>query len=195
MLSSRKMFLFFPTSTHFCHLYHPIFLLPWEYQIACLCMCEEYHVLTQLVSANMAVYVMFNKTILNEKLCYCCAWLFVLVTFLSALTSLALLLWPLSLTRHFCLQNCSSLDAFFFFFAQFSASSRDCCVWKFQEICSFWDAQTTLSGTNDHSMVKVTVITFFPILMVDVNTKLYLHDFMHCTAATQLADLDNPINK
>ena len=34
--------------------------------------------------------------------------------FLSPLTSLALLLWPLSLTPYFCPQNCCSLDVFCF---------------------------------------------------------------------------------
>ena len=63
------------------------------------------------------------------------------VTFLSALTSLALL-YPLSLTTRFCPQNCCSLDVFNFF----------CTI-----LC-----QSTLSGTNIHSTVKVTGITLLP---------------------------------
>ena len=43
----------------------------------------------------------------------------------------------------------------FLFFAPFSANSRDCCVGKSQVISSFWDIQTTLSGTII-STVKVT---------------------------------------
>ena len=35
---------------------------------------------------------------------------------------------------------------FFLFFSPFSANSRDCCVWN----RSFWNIQTTLSGTNIH---------------------------------------------
>ena len=61
----------------------------------------------------------------------------------------------LSHSTHFCPQNCCS-NWMFFFPAPFSANSRDCCVWKSQEISSFWDTQTTLSGTNNHSTVKVT---------------------------------------
>ena len=38
----------------------------------------------------------------------------VTVTFRSALTSLELLLWPLSLAMHLCPQNCCSLDVFCF---------------------------------------------------------------------------------
>ena len=50
----------------------------------------------------------------------------------------------------------------FLFFAAFYANSRDYYVWKSQKISSFWDTQTTLSGTNNHSTVKVTEITFLP---------------------------------
>ena len=88
-----------------------------------------------------------------------CGYLHVTVTFLSALTSLALLLWPLSLTMRFCPQNCCSLDVFCF---SHHSLQTFCCAWKSQEISSFWDTLTTLSGTNNHSTVKVTLVTFLP---------------------------------
>ena len=43
-----------------------------------------------------------------------CLVICITVTFLSAMTCLALLLWPLSLAMLFCLQNCCSLDVFCF---------------------------------------------------------------------------------
>ena len=43
------------------------------------------------------------------------------------------------------------LTGCFLFFAPFSANTRDCCAWKSQEISSFWDTQTTLSGTKNYS--------------------------------------------
>ena len=54
------------------------------------------------------------------------------------------------------------LTGWFLIFTPFSANSRDCCEWKSQESRSFWDTQTTLSGNNNHSMVKVTEIKFLP---------------------------------
>ena len=54
------------------------------------------------------------------------------------------------------------LTGCFLFFSPFSANSRDCCVWKSQEIRSFWNIQTALSDTDNHSTVKVTEITFLP---------------------------------
>ena len=54
------------------------------------------------------------------------------------------------INKHFCPPELL-LTGCFLFFASFSANSRDCCVWKSQEISSFWDTQTTLSGTNNHS--------------------------------------------
>ena len=47
--------------------------------------------------------------------------IWVTLTFLSALTSFAILPWPLLLTRHFNAQNCRSLDVFSFSHHLFSA--------------------------------------------------------------------------
>lgn len=44
-----------------------------------------------------------------------------------------------------------------------SVKSRDCCAWNYQ-IRSFWNIQGSLSGTNNHAMIKVKVVcseTFF----------------------------------
>ena len=65
---------------------------------------------------------------INSEILFCipmlwCVFIHVTVTFLSALTSLALLLWPLSLTIRFCTQNCCSLDVLCFSL-HFSANSR-----------------------------------------------------------------------
>ena len=76
----------------------------------------------------------------------------------SAWTSLAILLWPLykpfSPTELPFSLGC--------FFPPFSVNSRDCCAWKSQDITSFRDTQTTPYGTNNHSKVKLTLITFLP---------------------------------
>lgn len=90
----------------------------------------------------------------------------VTVAFLSAWISLAILHWPPSSIRHFRLQNCHSLDVFFFF-ATFWVNTRYCCSWKSQE------ENTNLSHTNNHVMVNVTEITFSPVLMVHVNVTRY----------------------
>lgn len=51
--------------------------------------------------------------------------------------------------------------------------------------------ETNPSGTNNHGMVKVIGITL-PVIYIEYLLKLltynlYLHDFMHCAAATLLA--------
>ena len=85
---------------------------------------------------------------------HCCnVWLF---AFLSASTSLALLLWPLSLTAHFCPQNCCSLDAFWF--SHHSLQTLETIVHENPKRFAVSEILTTLSGTNNHSMVKVTYI-------------------------------------
>ncbi len=50
--------------------------------------------------------------------------IWVTVVFLSSLTSLSILLWPLTSTRHFRPHNCRSLDIFLFF-GPFSVNPRD----------------------------------------------------------------------
>ena len=72
------------------------------------------------------------------------------------------------------------LTGCFLFFTPFSANSRDCCAWKSQEISSFWDTQTTLSGTNNHSTVKVTLITFLPISVIWSEKQLNLLTMSAC---------------
>ncbi len=57
--------------------------------------------------------------------------IWVTVVFLSSLTSLSILLWPLTSTRHFHPHNCRSLDIFSFS-GPFSVNPRDGCVWKSQ---------------------------------------------------------------
>ena len=72
----------------------------------------------------------------------------------------------------------------FLFFAPFSANSRDCCVWKSEEISSFWDTQT-LSSTNNHSTVKLRRSHLFPILS---EKQVNLLIMSACFCATWLAD-------
>ena len=65
-------------------------------------------------------------------------------------------------------------------------TTRDCCAWKSQEISSFWDTQTTLSGTNNHPSVKVTVRShFFPILTFGLEQKLNLLTTSACFYASR----------
>ena len=68
------------------------------------------------------------------------------------------LVWPLSLTTRFCPQHCGSLDVYCF--SHHSLQTLETLVWKAQEIRSFCDTESTRSGTNNHSTVKVTLITF-----------------------------------
>ncbi len=48
------------------------------------------------------------------------------------------------------------LTGYFLFFGPFSVNPRDGCVWKSQYISSYWNTQTSPSGTNNHSTFKVT---------------------------------------
>ena len=74
--------------------------------------------------------------------------------------------WPFSSDLCFCPRNYHSLDVF--------------CIFAIPGDGSFWDTQTTLSGTNNHSMVKVTFLSHSDIWCVCA--------FMHLVAATWLAD-------
>lgn len=71
--------------------------------------------------------------------------------FLSAWTRLPTLLQPHLLTRTFHPQNCPLMGCFLVFTPP-SGNSRDCCVWKSQEICSSRD-NVTQSGTYNHFKV------------------------------------------
>ena len=80
--------------------------------------------------------------------------IWVTVAFLSSGTSLPILLWPLTSTRHFRPHNCHALDIFSF--GPFSVNSKDGWAWKSQRISSFWNTQSGPSGTNNHATFKVT---------------------------------------
>ena len=67
------------------------------------------------------------------------------------------LLWSLSSTTRFCLQNCCPLDVFLFF-APFSASCR-----KSQEISSFWDTTKKTPVWHQQSNFFL-ILTFWPHL-------------------------------
>lgn len=54
-------------------------------------------------------------------------------------------------------------------FTPFCANSRDYFVWNFQEGNSLWNAQTSPSGTDIYTRIKVTEIILF--LHSDVNIK------------------------
>ena len=86
----------------------------------------------------------------------------------------SLLFWPLWLTRRFCRRT---------------AAHWMCLVFW---MCIFRDTQTTLSGTNNHSMLKVTLITFLPHSDIWSENSWTswprLHPFMHLVAASWLAD-------
>lgn len=69
----------------------------------------------------------------------------VTAAFMSAQTSLAILFWFLSSTRRFYSQ------IYILFFIQFCVNSRDCFAWKYLERSSFWNTQTSASGTNNHT--------------------------------------------
>ena len=89
---------------------------------------------------------------------FCNVWLFALMSPSCQLRpSLVLLLWPLSLTRPFCPQDCCSFDVFLFF----APNSRDGCAWKSQEVSSKRNTQTSPSGTSNHATVKITEIILF----------------------------------
>ncbi len=47
------------------------------------------------------------------------------------------------------------LTGYFLFFWPFSVNPKDGCAWKSQEISSFWNTQTSPSGTNKHSSFKI----------------------------------------
>lgn len=67
--------------------------------------------------------------------------IWVTVAFLSAQTSLAVLHNAFSNRELQCFGN-------FLFFWPFSANPRDCPLWKSQWISSFWNTQTSPSGTS-----------------------------------------------
>lgn len=74
------------------------------------------------------------RTIVNWQLCRLLIW--VTVPFVSALTTLAILYWPVSSARHYGPQNCHSLDVFtLLHHAQKSQCFlKERCVWKSQEV-------------------------------------------------------------
>ena len=89
---------------------------------------------------------------------------------LTSLINIAFLPAELMLTGHF------------LFSATFSVNPN-CCVWKSQDISSYWDIQTTLSGTNNHSTVKVTKITFLSHSDIWSEKQLYLLTMSACCYA------------
>ena len=75
------------------------------------------------------------------------------------------------------------------------SAHRTAARWMFfkTENPSFWDTQTTPSGTYNHSTVKVTEITFlFPVLIFGLKNGWTSwprpHAFVHLVAAIRLAD-------
>lgn len=90
-------------------------------------------------------------------------------------TSAAIFLWLLSLKRHFCLQI-------------------DVKNVVHENSISFWNTQTRLSGTAIHAMAKVTEITFYSVLVFDVEPSWSSwsvsawYCIMHFTAGTWLAN-------
>lgn len=68
-------------------------------------------------------------------------------------------------------KSCCSLDAFF------HAMSKDCWLWIFQVVNSFWN-----------TMIKVNEIMFSSFITLHQAFVPYLHDFRRCTDATWLAE-------
>lgn len=68
-----------------------------------------------------------------------------------------------------------------------SWNSTDCCAWNSQEISTYRNIQTSPSGANNHASSKSPRSHFSPHVNITW-TAPYLHDFMHCTAATWLSD-------
>ena len=125
---------------------------------------------------------------------HCCHFIWVTVTFLSALTSLALLLWPLSLTMHFCPHNCCSLDVFSF--SHHSLQTNKTVVHENPRRSGVSEilkppclAPTIIPRSKSH----VSHSHFCPILTFGLKNSWRswpcLHAFLNLVAATWLADL------
>lgn len=84
----------------------------------------------------------------------------------------------LSLTRHFRQHNCYSLSLY----CLHKMVQKKSAVYK--HLMRSASTQNSPYGTNNHTTVKMDGITFPPHLMLDINIHLYLHNFMHCAAAT-----------
>lgn len=70
------------------------------------------------------------------------------------------LLMHLNLEKHINYSNVHQTTSLFLFLEPFYINPRDHCLGKSKQNISFWNTQTTLSGTNDH--VNVTSVRFLP---------------------------------
>ncbi len=68
---------------------------------------------------------------------------------------------------------CSStqlpLTGYFLFFGPFSVNTRDGCVWKSQQISSFWNTRTSPSALTTIPRSESLKSPFFPVLMLGLN--------------------------
>jgi len=96
--------------------------------------------------------------------------------------SLAVILWSLPSTRCFLLQNCRSLDVFCFYSSFWVKTLETVVCENPRRSGGFRNTRTSPSVINNPATVRVTEVTFFPILRLTLN--MYLQ---HCTAATGLA--------
>ena len=127
---------------------------------------------------------------------FCCCslstwWICITVTFLSASTSLALFIWPLSLTTHFVPQNCCSLDLFCF--SHNSLHTVETVVCENQRRSAVSEilkppclAPTIIPWSKSLRLHFISILTFG--LKNSWTSWSRLHVFMHLAAATWLAD-------
>lgn len=88
----------------------------------------------------------------------CKEFIWVTVAFLTTWKTVPILLWH---QQSILTQNCCSLDIFFFF-GPFFVKPRADYVGKSPKTSSFWNAQTSLSATNNPVTFKLTEITLLP---------------------------------
>lgn len=72
-----------------------------------------------------------------------------------------------------------------FLFLHWSVLCVNCWVWESQEFNSYRNPQTSLSGSNDYKMVKVTEATFSPFWWLNINPGCWLVSVwchaLHCS--------------
>ncbi len=105
---SRNVFPIFycPVLVSLCELYPPFPVLSWQERHPVWSSAVVVHLLqgsTCCVFRDGILYTLVERVVI-----------WVTVVFLSSLTSLSILLWPLTSTRHFHPHNCRSLDIFSF---------------------------------------------------------------------------------
>lgn len=76
-----------------------------------------------------------------------------------------------------------SLTGYFLFFRPISVKPGDGSVWKSQQIISFWNTNTSLSGSNNHDTLKVTQIAFFHLFVAQFEHQQAFFNTSRCLKA------------